>query len=143
MKIELSNTDINQIMKALLISKSEDHNFYEIFWKFRRKFEDNGIKFEPSKWNGDIKVKVDDKITYIIYNRSDNSYLEDFQYATICGKQVSDYYSYRYIFTDNISKALEFTDYHQGYLFIEPIARRCTININDLEILKIAKRRKE
>ena len=88
MKIELSNTDINQIMKALLIAKGEDHNFYDIYLKFRKKFEDNGIKFEPSKWNGDIKVKEDNEIDYIIYNSSNNSFLEDFLLLLATNKSV-------------------------------------------------------
>ena len=44
MKIELSNTDINQIMKALLIAKGEDHNFYDIYLKFRKKFDEYELK---------------------------------------------------------------------------------------------------
>ena len=136
MKIELSNTDINQIMKALLIAKGEDHNFYDIYLKFRKKFEDNGIKFEPSKWNGDIKVKEDNEIDYIIYNSSNNSFLEDFLYASIGNKQIGNYYSYRYIWNNDISKAIGFSSYHQAYLFLEPIARRCEINIKDLKVIR-------
>ena len=72
MNIELTNNDINEIMEALWISQGECDKFHRIYDKFKKKFEDNGIVFQPSYWNGDIKVNENLKNTYVIHNYKNN-----------------------------------------------------------------------
>lgn len=138
MNIELTNNDINEIMEALWISQGECNKFHRIYDKFKKKFEENGIVFQPSDWNGDIKVNENLKNTYVIYNHKNNSYLNRFQWPAACGSHeiTNGLYVYQYFWSADFSKAIEFSTYANAQIFIDPISRVCEVNINDLEIVK-------
>ena len=137
MNIELTNNDINEIMEALWISRGECNKFHRIYDKFKKKFEDNGIVFESSECNGEIKVNENLNATYVIYNHKNKSYLNRFQSPPIVGHEIANgLYAFRYFWSDDFSKAIEFSTYAQAQIFIDPISKVCEVNINDLEIVK-------